>query len=43
MNDAPGAIDRGKRRRGSPLQLQLAQIVILDHPGLFLSCPVQEP
>ena len=42
VNDAPGAIDRGKRWRGSPLQLQLAQIVILDHPGLFLSGPVQE-
>ena len=42
VNDAPVSINRGKRWRGSPLQLQLTQIVILDHPGLFLSGPVQE-
>lgn len=39
MNDAPVSIDRGKSWRGSPLQLQLAQIVILDQASTaFFVC-----
>jgi hypothetical protein len=42
VNDTPGAIERGKRRRCPALQLKLTQIIILDHPGPFLSGPVEE-
>src|ERR1700752_4337783 len=42
VNDAPDAIERGKRRRGPAFQLKLAQIVILDHPRRFLSGPVEK-
>jgi hypothetical protein len=42
MNDAPNTIERGKRRRGPTVQLKLAQIIIFDHPRLFLSSPVEK-
>jgi hypothetical protein len=42
VDDAPTAIKRGERRRGSPLQLQFAQVVVFDHPHAFMSGPIEQ-
>ena len=42
MDDASVPVERCKRWSGSARQLQLAQIVVFDHPNLVRSCPLEQ-
>ncbi len=42
VNDASTAVEGGERRCGAAVELQLAEIVVLDHPGLRPGRPVEK-